>query len=153
MGKETYQITEYVHDQVIAFANAFGLIGTTEPKEDINHLIDFNELENSNPPDTIQVATFLKKDSTQKMYFYVCSFTEQPWKANHQEGYVLFSIEWWDDEYWTRVPWHSCSVSSEQPLPPLQKEAAHWMLKAITTKGCWNAEADFFKEGTLEVLI
>ena len=43
MGKETYQITEYVHDQVIAFANAFGLIGTTEPKEDINHLIDFNE--------------------------------------------------------------------------------------------------------------
>ena len=155
MGKETYQITEYVHDQVIAHCTAFGIIGTTEPKEDINHLIDFNELESSNPPDTIQVATFfLEKTSTKKIYYYVCSFPEEPFKANHQEGYLLFSIMWLDsDNYWTRVPWHSCSVSSEQPLPPLHKEAANWMLKRITTKGCWNAEADFFKMGKLEILI
>ncbi len=53
----------------------------------------------------------------------------------------------------SNAAWHSCSVSSEQPLPPLYKEAANWMLKRITIKGCWNAEADFFKEGTLEVLI
>ena len=39
MAKETYQITDYVHDEVIAYCTAFGIIGTTEPKEDINHLI------------------------------------------------------------------------------------------------------------------
>ena len=85
MGKETYQITEYVHDQVIAHCTAFGIIGTNEPKEDINDLIDFYELESSNPPDTIQVATFfLEKTSTKKIYYYVCSFPEEPFKANHQ---------------------------------------------------------------------
>ena len=69
MGKETYQITEYVHDQVIAHCIAFGLIGTDEPKEDKNNLIDFYELESFNPPDTIQVATFfLEKTSTKKKY-------------------------------------------------------------------------------------
>ena len=74
MAKETYQITEYVHDQVIAYCTAFGLIDT-EPKEDINHLIDFCELESSNPPDTIQVATFfLEKTSTKKIYYYVLNF-------------------------------------------------------------------------------
>ena len=87
MGKETYQITEYVHDQVVAYCTAFGLLDT-EPKEDINHLIDFCELESSNPPDTIQVATFfLEKTSTKKIYYYVCSFTEEPFKAKHQQGY------------------------------------------------------------------
>ena len=155
MAKETYKITEYVHDQVIAYCTAFGIIGTTEPKEDIDHLIDFNELESSNPPDTIQVATyFLEKTSTKKIYYYVCSFPEVPFKAKFQEGYVLFSIMWLDyEKYWSRVSWHSCSASSEQPLPPLHKEAANWMLKRITTKGCWNAEADFFKMGKLEILI
>ena len=154
MAKETYQITEYVHDQVVAYCTAFGLLDT-EPKEDINHLIDFCELESSNPQDTIQVATFfLEKTSSKKIYYYVCSFPEESFKAKHQEGYVLFSIMWSDyDKYWSRVPWYSCSASSEQPLPPLHKEAANWMLDKITTNGCWNTEADFFKMGKLEILI
>ena len=154
MGKETYQITEYVHDQVIAYCTAFGLIDT-EPKEDINNLIDFYELESSNPPDTIQVATFfLEKTSTKKIYYYVCSFPEEPFKAKHQEGYLLFSIMWIDsDNYWSRNPWHSCSASSEQPLPPLHKEAANWMFKRVATKGCLISSANDFKNGTLEILI
>ena len=153
MGKETYQMTEYVHDQVIAYCTAFGLIDT-EPKEDINNLIDFYELESSNPPDTIQVATyFLEKTSTKKIYYYVCSFPEEPFKAKHQEGYLLFSIMWIDsDNYWSRNPWHSCSASSEQPLPPLHKEAANWMFKRVATKGCLIASVDDFKNGTLEII-
>ena len=153
MGKETYQITEYVHDQVIAHCIAFGITGTNEPKEDINDLIDFYELESFNPPDTIQVATyFLEKTSTKKIYYYVCSFPEVPFKAKFQEGYVLFSIMWIDsDNYWSRNPWHSCSASSEQPLPPLHKEAANWMLKRMTSEGSGFADVDYFMKGKLEI--
>ena len=153
MGKETYQITEYVHDQVIAYCEAFGLIDTV-PKEDINDLFDFNELELQSTGYYSSRNIFFGKNLHKKIYYYFCSFPEELFKAKHQERYLLFSIVWIDsDNYWSRFPWHNCSASSEQPLPPLHKEAANWMLKRITTKGCWNAEADFFKEGTLEVLI
>ena len=155
MGKETYQITEYVHDQVIAYCTAFGIIGTTEPKEDIDHLIDFNELESSNPPDTIQVATYVnKKYSTKIIYFSVFSLTEKTTLAKYQEIYSLFSIRWDDsDGLWVLNPWYCCSVLSEEPQAPLHKEAANWMFKGLATTGCLIASVDDFKKGTLEMLI
>lgn len=57
-----------------------------------------------------------------KIYFYIASFTEKPWKANYQEVYSLFSIEW-DKELnqWGKLSWCCCSVISEQPQPPLLK--------------------------------
>ena len=155
MGKETYRIDLSGHDEVTAFATAFGILGEREtPKEDFGESTDFNNLESSFPPDTIQVATFLnKKYSTKKIYFYVCSFTEKHWEANHQEVYSLFSIMWNDGgSFWELIAWYSCSVLSEQPQAPLHKEAANWMLKKMTTKGCCLAEVDDFKNGTLEVM-
>ena len=156
MGKETYRIDLSGHDEVTAFATAFGILGEREtPKEDFGESTDFNNLESSFPPDTIQVATFSnKKYSTKKIYFYVCSFTEPTGRAKHQEVYSLFSIMWDDDfSYWKLNPWYCCSVLSEEPQAPLHKEAANWMLKKMTTKGCCLAEVDDFKNGTLEILI
>ena len=156
MGKETYRIDLSGHDEVTAFATAFGILGEREtPKEDFGESTDFNNLESSFPPDTIQVATFLnKKYSTKKIYFYVCSFTEKHWEANHQEVYSLFSIMWDDDfSYWKLNPWYCCSVLSEEPQAPLHKEVANWMFKGVATTGCLIASVDDFKNGTLEILI
>ena len=157
MGKETYRIEEYWHNEVTAFATAFGILGEREyPKEDFAESTDFNNLESSLPPDTIQVATFLNKEySTKKIYFYVCLFTEKNSKT-HQEkySYSLFSIRWEHTlSLWELIPWYSCSVKSEQPQPSLHKEAANWMLKEMTTNGCAIAPVEVFKKGTLEVLI
>ncbi len=155
MGKETYRIDLSGHDEVTAYCTAFGILGEREtPKEDFGESTDFNNLESSLPPDTIQVATFLnKKYSTKKIYFYVCSFPEPTGRAKHQEVYSLFSIMWDDDfSYWKLIAWYSCSVLSEQPQAPLHKEAANWMIKRMTTKGCALAEVDDFKNGTLEVI-
>ena len=155
MGKETYRIDLSGHDEVTAFATAFGILGEREtPKEDFGESTDFNNLESSCPPDTIQVATFLnKKHSTKKIYFYVCSFTEKHWEANHQEVYSLFSIMWNDiDSFWELKAWYSCSVLSEEPQAPLHKEVANWMFKGVATTGCLIASVDDFKNGTLEIL-
>ena len=156
MGKETYRIEESGHDEVTAFATAFGILGKRErPKEDFCESTDFNNLESSLPPDTIQVATFLNKEySTKKIYFYVCSFTEKTTRAKYQEVYSLFSIRW-DESYglWVLNPWYCCSVLSEQPQSPLHKEAANWIFKRITTKGCAMASIDDFKNGIIETLI
>ena len=152
MAKETYQIEEYWHNEVTAFATAFGILGEREyPKEDFAESTDFNNLESSLPPDTIQVATFLYKEySTKKIYFYVCSFPE----PHPHYSYSLFSIRWEDSlSLWELIPWYSCSVKSEQPQPSLHKEAANWMLKEMTTKGCAIAPVEVFKKGTLERLI
>ena len=152
MGKETYRIEEYWHNEVTAFATAFGILGEREyPKEDFAESTDFNNLESSLPPDTIQVATFLYKEySTKKIYFYVCSFPE----PHPHYSYSLFSIRWEDSlSLWELIPWYSCSVKSEQPQPSLHKEAANWMLKEMTTKGCAIAPLDVFKNGKLEILI
>ena len=158
MGKETYQITEYWNDEVVAFITAFGVFSEGEfflPTEGFQESTDFNNLESSFPPDTIQVATFLNKEySTKKIYFYVCSFTEKHWEANHQEVYSLFSIMWNDIySFWELKAWYSCSVLSEEPQAPLHKEAANWMLKRMTTKGSGFAEVDYFIEGKLELII
>ena len=156
MGKETYRIDLSGYDEVQAFAVAFGVLGEREsPKEDFQVSTDFNNLESSFPPDTIQVATFLnKKYSTKKIYFYVCSFTESTPRANHQEIYSLFSIRWDEsDGLWILNPWYCCSVKSEEPQAPLHKEAANWMFKGVATTGCLIASVDDFKKGTLEILI
>ena len=157
MGNETYRIEEYWHDEVTAYCTAFGILGEKEkPNEGFDQSTDFNNLESSFPPDTIQVATFLNKEySTKKIYFYVCLFTEKNSKT-HQEkySYSLFSIRWEDSlGLWELIPWYSCSVKSEQPQPSLHKEAANWMLKEMTTKGCAIAPLDVFKNGNLEILI
>ena len=152
MGKETYQIEEYWHNEVTAFATAFGILGEREyPREDFAESTDFNNLESSLPPDTIKVATFLYKEySTKKISFYVCSFPE----PHPHYSYSLFSIKWEDTlSLWELIPWYSCSVKSEQPQPSLHKEAANWMIKKMTTDGCLIATVDDFKKGTLELLI
>jgi hypothetical protein len=151
MEKENYRIEEYWHNEVTAFASAFGILGEREyPKEDFAESTDFNNLESSLPPDTIQVATFLYKEySTKKIYFYVCSFPE----PHPHYSYSLFSIMWSRDNLWELNAWYCCSVKSEQPQPSLHKEAANWMLKEMTTKGCAIAPLEVFKKGTLEILI
>ena len=151
MGNETYRIEEYWHDEVTAYCTAFGILGEREtPKEDFDQSTDFNKLVSSFPPDTIQVATFLNKEySTKKIYFYVCSFPE----PHPHYSYSLFSIMWSRDNLWELNPWYCCSVKSDQPQPSLHKEAANWMLKEITTKGCAIAPLDVFKNGTLEIFI
>jgi hypothetical protein len=116
---------------------------------------DRYKLESCNPEDTIPVATFFyEKYSPKKAYFYVASFTETQWKESHMEVYSLFAI-WWDKEWshWEKVPEYCCSVISEQPQPPLHKEAANWMLKNMTTKGSGFADVDYFLKGKLELLI
>ena len=155
MGKETYRIEEYWHNEVTAFATAFGILGEREyPKEDFAESTDFNNLESSLPPDTIQVATFLNKEySTKKIYFYVCSFTESIQRANHQEVYSLFSIMWSRDSLWELNPWYCCSVLSEEPQAHLHKETAKWMFKGVATTGCLIASVDDFKNGKLKILI
>ena len=152
MGNETYRIEEYWHDEVTAYCTAFGILGEKEtPKEGFDQSTDFNNLESSLPPDTIQVATFLNKEySTKKIYFYVCSFLE----SHPNYSYSLFSIKWEDSlSLWELIPWYCCSVLSEQPQPSLHKEAANWMIKRMTAEGCLIAPVDVFKQGKLEILI
>jgi len=151
MEKENYRIEEYWHNEVTAFATAFGILGEREyPKEDFAESTDFNNLESSLPPDTIQVATFLYKEySTKKIYFYVCSFPE----PHPHYSYSLFSIMWSRDNLWELNAWYCCSIKSEQPQPSLHKEAANWMFKEMTTKGCAIAPVEVFKNGILEILI
>jgi hypothetical protein len=48
---------------------------------------------------------------------------------------------------WMRVPLYACEDASSH------KEAAEWMLNELTTKGNEMYDADYFKQGTLEILI
>ena len=153
MGEEAYQIKDYFQDEVVAFAGAMNPKGKLESNEDEMYSPDRYKLESCNPKDTIPVATFFyEKYSPKKAFFYVASFTETQWKASHMEVYSLFSIQW-DKEWshWQKVPEYCCAVISEQPQPPLHKEAANWMLKRMTTKGSGFAEVDYFRKGKLEI--
>ena len=152
MGEEAYQIKVCVHDEVVAFAGAMNPKGELACEDEM-YSSDRYKLESCNPEDTIPVATFFyEKYSPKKAYFYVASFTETQWKESHMEVYSLFAILW-DKEWshWEKVPEYCCSVISEQPQPPLHKEAANWMLKRMTTKGSGFAEVDYFIKGKLEI--
>ena len=155
MGEEAYQIKDYFHDEAVAFAGAMHPKGSLAHNSDEMYSSDRYKLESWNPEDAIPVATFFyEKYSPKKAYFYVASFTETQWKESHMEVYSLFSI-WWNKEWshWEKIPEYCCSVIAEKPQPPLHKEAANWMLKNMTTKGSGFADVDYFKEGTLKILI
>ena len=154
MKDQTYQITDYVHDEVVAFCGAMNPKGELACEDEM-YSTELYKLESCNPEDTIPVATFFyEKYSPKKAYFYVASFTETQWKESHMEVYSLFAFRW-DKEWshWQKVPEYCCSVISEQPQPPLHKEAANWMLKRMTTKGFGFAFVDYFMQGKLELLI
>ena len=154
MGKETYQIKVCVHDEVVAFAGAMNPKGELACEDEM-YSPERYKLESCNPEDTIQIATFFyEKYSPKKAYFYVASFTETGWEASHMEVYSLFVILWNKEESnWQKIPEYCCSVISEEPQPPLHKEAAKWMLKKMTTKGSGFPDVDFFLKGKFELLI
>ena len=155
MREEAYQIKDYFHDKVVAFAGAMNPKGKLSCNEDEMYSPDRYELENCNPEDAIPVATFFyEKYSPKKAYFYVASFTETQWKQSHMEVYSLFSI-WWDKEcsHWAKVPEFCCSVISEKPQSPLHKQAANWMIKRMTNKVSGFSEVDPFRKGKLEILV
>ena len=115
MEEEAYQIIDYFHYEVVAFAGAINPKGNLSLNEDEMYSPDRYKFESSNPEDTIPVATlFYEKYSPKKAYFYVSSFIETQWRASHMEVYSLFSI-WWDKEWshWAKVPDYCCSVISE----------------------------------------
>jgi len=174
MGKETSQITRF-YSSVDGFMSAFGFLhGQKRPneKEGDYHMSFSNyhiKLESSNPADTIPVATFLRNkqyspnEYIKKEYYYVCEFTWQPYKRIKEfknmdemtyEGteitetsHLLFMI-YWDDDFncWQRGPAFACRNASSH------HEAGDWMLKEITSEGSEAHDADYFKNGTLEVI-
>ena len=154
MGKETYQIKVCVHDEVVAFAGAMNPKGELACEDEM-YSPERYKLESCNPEDSIPVATFYyEKYSPKKAYFYVASFKEAHSIAKHQQAFSLFAIRWDKEENnWQKVPEYCCFVKSERPQPPLHKEAADWMLKEITAEGSEAYNADYFKNGTLEILI
>ena len=139
----------------MAFIAVFSVKGKITYNEDEMSSTDRLKLESYNPKDTILVATFLHDQySTKKAYFYVASFKEEHSRAKHDQAFSLFSIVWNEKEsLWEKVPEYCCFVKSKQPQPPLHKEAANWMLKEMTTKGCAIAPVEVFKKGILDVLI
>ena len=177
--KETSQIKRFYSIEDAYFSAFRFLYEQERPKEkdgDYNFSFsnDHSKLESSNPADTIEVATFLKNKkpktngTIKKEYYYVCEFKwesygerkdffdfEEAKKMRERPptirtDHLLFMIYWEDDfNCWQRVYVFACfNASSHQ-------EAADWMLKEITTKGSEVPEhdSDYFKNGTLEILI
>ena len=154
IGEEAYQIKDYFHDEAVAFAGALNPKGKLACNEDEMYSTERLKSESCNPEDTIPVATFLKKNSTKKAYFYFASFTESHWEAAHMEVYSIFSFQW--EKEWNhleKLPLFCCSVISEQPQPHFHKKAANWMLKRMTTKDSIFDCVDYFMQGKLELLI
>ena len=60
MGEQTYQIKDYVHDEVVAFTGALNVKGALSRNEDYMYLTDRYKLDSYNPEDTIPVAIFIK---------------------------------------------------------------------------------------------
>ena len=175
MAKETSQIKRFycIED---AFFVAFSFWHEQKrPKEkDGDYHISFSNehfnLESSNPANTIEVATFLKNkkrtpnENIKKEHYYVCEFTWQPNKRIKEfknmdeityEGteitetsHLLFMIYWEDDfNCWQRVHVLACRNASSH------HEAGDWMLKEITAEGSEAHDADYFKNGSFDVLI
>ena len=179
LSKETTHITRF-YDSVDGFLIAFSFWHEQKrPQEKdgdyhMSFLNDHCELESSNPPDTIKVATFLSNTqcksnkNTKKEHYYVCQFKwesygeikdlldlEEAKKRRERPptiktDHLLFRIYWEDDfNCWQRGDVFACSDASSH------QEAADWMLKEITTKGSEVPEqdSDYFKNGILEILI
>ena len=157
MGKETYYIIDYEDGADDAFFTC--IKENLSSRGEVLRSIYLSQLEDCNPKGTISVATFFHEYySTKKLYFYVASFTgfRMEYYFPHNEVYSLFAIQWEDDwELWKKCSICACSVISEQPQPPLHKEAANWMLKKIISEDN-NYYDDFgkdLKDGKLEILI
>ena len=60
MGEQTYQIKDYVHDEVVAFTGALNVKGDLSRNEDNIYLTDRYKLESYNPEDTIPIAIFIQ---------------------------------------------------------------------------------------------
>ena len=174
MAKETPQIIRY-HDTVPPYCHVFKISerkyeSDTDKDHDVSYLKEHFELESSNPADTVKVATFLKNkqhkpnEIIKKDHYYVCEFTWQPYRKIKEyknsedityEGpetietsHLLFWI-YWDDDFscWQRGPAFACRNASSH------QEAGNWMLKEITSEGSEAHDPDYFKKGTLDVLI
>tara|TARA_Y100000746_G_C15276183_1_gene355661 strand:+ start:109 stop:672 length:564 start_codon:yes stop_codon:yes gene_type:complete len=121
----------------------------------------------------------LTDEIIKKQYLYVCSFERESTIGYREkfkdyldngmdilealkksdEGpkiirtcHLLFEIrgDRWDNNdgiTWMRVPLYACEDASSH------KEGAEWMLNELTTKGNEVYDADYFKKGTLEILI
>ena len=121
----------------------------------------------------------LSDEIIKKQYFYVCSFEREStlgyrekYKDNIDNGmdilealkknkegpkiirtcHLLFEIRgdrWKNNDgiNWMRLALYACEDASSH------QEAAKWMLNELTSKGNEIYEADYFKKGTLEILI
>ena len=121
----------------------------------------------------------LSDEIIKKQYLYVCSFERETRLGGREKfneyldngmdilealdkGYdgpkiiktchLLFEIrgDRWknnDDINWVRLALYACEDASSH------QEAAEWMMKELTTKGNEMYDADYFKKGTLDVLI
>ena len=138
---------------MIAFYLAFKTLGGEHtPADDKSYSNDHYELESSNPPDTVLVATFLENKFTsnkniKKQYIYGCKFTD---KLAGKEVFLLFSI-FWDPVFrcWRRLPNDCCCGASSL------EEATDWMLER-TFKRTFNIKgnfADYFKKWKLDIKI
>jgi len=179
MAKINSQIQRF-HSSVDAFYIAFHstFVGTYDSDNDPHesNLNDHFEIESSNPADTIPVATFLRNEQLpdeiiKKQYFYVCTFewafpigeikdfTDLEELDKWSKGpkikktcHLLFEIRgdrWKNNDgiNWVRLSLYACEDASSH------QEAAEWMLNELTTKGNEMYDADYFKKGTLDVLI
>ena len=121
----------------------------------------------------------LPDEIIKKQYLYVCSFERETTLGGREKfqeyldngmdimealdkGYkgpkiiktchLLFEIchDRWkdnDDIKWRRLALYACEDASSH------QEAAEWMLNELTTKGNEMYDADYFKKGTLEILM
>ena len=174
MAKEIPQITRY-YDTVPPYCHVFKISerkyeSDTDKDHDISYSNEHFELESSNPPDTVKVATFLREkqykpnENIKKDIYYVCEFTWQPYRKikeyknsedityegdeTKETSHLLFWI-FWDDDFscWQRSPAFACRYASSH------HEAGDWMMKEITAAGSEAHDADYFKNGKLEILI
>ena len=174
MAKETTNITRY-YDAVPPYCSALKISGRkyesdTDKDHDVSYSKEHFELESSNPADTVKVATFARNkkykpnEAIKKDHYYVCEFTWQPYKRIKEfknmdemtyEGteitetsHLLFWI-FWDEEFsfWQRSPAFACRNASSH------NEAGDWMMNEITAAGSEAHDADYFKNGVLEILI
>ena len=178
MEEANKRITRY-YDTVPPYCSAFKISerkyeSDTDKDHDVSYSKEHFELEISNPTDTVKVATFLRNkqykpnENIKKEHYYVCEFKweshgeikdlsdlEEAKKRRERHptiktDHLLFRIYWEDDfNCWQRGDVFACSDASSN------QEAADWMLKEITTKGSEVPEqdSDYFKKGTLEILI